>query len=100
MVVGISPDPVERLRLFRDKYQLPFILLSDEDHQVAERYGAWRAKKMYGRTVMSIVRSHFIVDEAGRVVDAQMKVTPAQSVERALATLRAMDEPAGALTAQ
>jgi peroxiredoxin Q/BCP len=93
--VGISPDPVEQLRLFRDKYQLPFILLSDADHQVAERYGAWREKKMYGRTVMGIVRSHFIIDEEGRIVDVQMKVTPAQSVERAVAALRAMAGSAG-----
>lgn len=93
--MGISPDPVEQLRLFRDKYQLPFILLSDAGHQVAEQYGAWREKKMYGRTVMGIVRSHFIIDEEGRVVDVQMKVTPAQSVERAMAALRAMAGSAG-----
>ncbi len=94
-MVGISPDPVKQLRLFRDKYGLPFILLSDTDHQVAEQYGAWREKKMYGRAVMGIVRSHFIIDENGRIVDAQMKVTPAQSVERALAALHALPGSAG-----
>lgn len=93
--MGISPDPVKQLRLFRDKYGLPFILLSDTDHQVAEQYGAWREKKMYGRTVMGIVRSHFVIDEAGRIVDVQMKVTPAQSVERAMAALRALAGSAG-----
>ncbi len=94
-MVGISPDPIKRLRTFRDKYQLPIILLSDADHRVAEQYGAWREKKMYGRSVMGIVRSHFIIDEAGRIADVQMKVTPAQSVERALSALRAMGTPAG-----
>lgn len=95
MVVGISPDPVKQLRLFRDKYGLPFILLSDMEHQVAEQYGAWREKKMYGRTVMGIVRSHFVIDENGRIVDVQMKVTPAQSVERAMAALRTLAGSAG-----
>ncbi len=87
MVVGVSPDPAERLHKFRAKNDLPFTLLSDPDHEVAEMYGVWGEKKMYGKTHMGIIRSHFIIDEGGRIADAQMKVTAKKSVERALAAL-------------
>jgi peroxiredoxin Q/BCP len=87
VVVGVSPDPVGRLQKFRAKNDLPFTLLSDPDHAVAEMYGVWGEKKMYGKTYMGIVRSHFIIDEEGRIVDAQIKVSPKKSVERALAAL-------------
>jgi peroxiredoxin Q/BCP len=87
VVVGVSPDPIERLHKFRVKNDLPFTLLSDPDHEVAEMYGVWGEKKMYGKTYMGIIRSHFIIDEVGRIVDAQIKVTAKKSVERALAAL-------------
>ncbi len=87
MVVGVSPDPLERLRKFRAKNDLPFVLLSDPDHAVAEAYGVWGEKKMYGKSFTGIVRSHFVIDEEGRVVDAQVKVSPRQSVELAVAAL-------------
>ncbi len=87
MVIGVSPDPLERLAKFRAKNDLPFVLLSDPDHVVAETYGVWGEKKMYGRTFMGIVRSHFVIDEEGRVVDAQIKVSPKKSVELAVAAL-------------
>ena len=87
MVVGVSPDPLDRLQKFRAKNDLPFTLLSDPDHAVAETYGVWGEKKMYGKTYMGIVRSHFIIDEEGRIADAQIKVSPKKSVERALAAL-------------
>jgi peroxiredoxin Q/BCP len=86
-VVGVSPDPLARLQKFRAKNDLPFTLLSDPDHAVAETYGVWGEKKMYGKTFMGIIRSHFIVDEEGQVADAQIRVSPRQSVERALAAL-------------
>lgn len=88
MVIGVSPDPPEALRKFRAKHNLPFILLSDPDHQVAEAYGVWGEKKMYGKAFFGIVRSHFVLDEEGRVLDAQVKVSPAESVQRAVAALR------------
>ncbi len=86
-MLGVSPDPLVRLQKFRAKNDLPFTLLSDPDHAVAERYGVWGEKKMYGKTYMGIIRSHFIIDEEGRIADAQIKVSPKQSVERALAAL-------------
>jgi peroxiredoxin Q/BCP len=86
-VVGISPDPLDKLKKFRAKNDLPFTLLSDPDHAVAETYGVWGEKKMYGKTYMGIIRSHFIIDEEGRIADAQVKVSPKKSVERALAAL-------------
>jgi len=87
VVIGVSPDPPDRLQKFRAKNDLPFILLSDPDHGVAEMYGVWGEKKMYGKTFMGIIRSHFVIDEDGRVVDARIKVSPKQSVELAVAAV-------------
>jgi len=87
VVIGVSPDPPERLQRFRAKNDLPFLLLSDPHHEVAEMYGAWGEKKMYGKTFTGIIRSHFIIDEAGSLVDAQIKVSPKKSVELAVAAL-------------
>ena len=86
-MIGVSPDPPERLARFRAKNDLPFVLLSDPDHVVAEMYGVWGEKKMYGKTFMGIVRSHFVINEEGRIVDAQIKVSPKKSVELAVAAL-------------
>ena len=87
VVIGVSPDPPDRLQKFRAKNDLPFLLLSDPDHRVAEVYGVWGEKKMYGKTFMGIIRSHFVIDEDGRVVDAQIKVSPQESVELAVAAV-------------
>jgi peroxiredoxin Q/BCP len=66
-VVGISPDKPERHARFRGKYGLPFVLLSDPDHAVAETYGTWQLKKLYGREYMGIVRSTFLIDKKGNL---------------------------------
>ena len=87
VVIGVSPDPPDRLQKFRAKNDLPFILLSDLDHEVAEVYGVWGEKKMYGKSFWGIIRSHFVIDEQGRVVDARIKVSPTESVELAVAAL-------------
>lgn len=87
VVLGISPDGVTSHRKFKTKYDLPFLLLADEDHAVAETYGAWGEKSNYGRKYMGILRSHYVIDEAGRIADVQLKVSPADSVERAVAAL-------------
>jgi peroxiredoxin Q/BCP len=87
VVIGVSPDPPERLQRFRVKNDLPFVLLSDPDHEVAETYGLWGEKKMYGKTFMGIIRSHFVIDEEGQIVDVQIKVSPKKSVELAVAAL-------------
>ncbi len=90
MVIGVSPDPQEKLQAFRAKNALPFVLLSDADHAVAEQYGVWGEKKLYGRSYLGIIRSHFVIDEEGRIVDARIKVSPKKSVELALQTLSSL----------
>ena len=89
VVLGVSPDGVKSHQKFKTKHNLPFTLLVDEDHAVAEAYGVWGEKSMYGRKYMGIIRSHFIIDEQGCIADAQVKVSPGDSVERALAALKA-----------
>ncbi|MGI6380195.1 MAG: thioredoxin-dependent thiol peroxidase [Anaerolineae bacterium] len=76
VVIGISPDDATSHQRFRAKHGLPFHLLSDTDHQVAEAYGAWGEKKMYGRTYEGIIRSTFVVGEDGKVIKAFPKVKP------------------------
>ncbi len=87
VVLGISPDGIDSHKKFKTKYDLPFLLLADEDHHVAEAYGVWQEKSMYGKKYMGIVRSHFVVDENGKLADVQVKVSPTDSVERAVASL-------------
>lgn len=88
VVIGISPDPPEKLVKFREKHNLPFILLSDPDHKVAEAYGAWGEKKMYGKTYMGIIRSHFGIDEEGRLMEVELKVKPETTADLALRLIR------------
>jgi peroxiredoxin Q/BCP len=84
VVIGVSPDPPEALKKFRDKYNLPFILLSDPGHQVAEAYGAWGEKKAFGRTYEGVIRSHFAIDERGRIADFKVSVKPEKTADLAL----------------
>ncbi|MGC9357465.1 MAG: peroxiredoxin, partial [Anaerolineae bacterium] len=84
LVIGISPDPPEKLRKFREEHELPFILLSDPEHKVAEAYGVWGKKKMFGKEYMGIIRSHFAVDEEGRIAEANRKVKPISTADLAL----------------
>ena len=91
-VWGVSPDGAASHKRFREKYDLPFTLLSDEDHGVAERYGAWTLKHNYGREYMGIQRSSFLVDPDGVVARAWPKVKAdghAANVLAALAEARA-----------
>lgn len=76
VVLGVSPDGVASHQKFRDKYQLPFPLLADEDHAVAEAYGVWGEKSMYGRKYMGILRTTFLIDEQGRIGRVFERVTP------------------------
>jgi peroxiredoxin Q/BCP len=87
VVLGVSPDNVKSHQKFKTKYNLPFTLLVDEDHAVADAYGVWGEKSMYGKKYMGITRSHFVIDEQGKVVDAQYKVSPADSTKKALQAL-------------
>jgi peroxiredoxin Q/BCP len=87
VVLGVSPDPLPSHVKFRDKHQLNFPLLSDEDHQVAEAYGVWKEKSMYGRKFWGIERSTFVIDEEGVVADAWRKVKPKGHAERVVDSL-------------
>ena len=82
VVLGVSPDSLVSHEKFRDKFQLNFPLLSDPDHQVAEAYGVWKEKSMYGRKYWGIERSTFIIDEDGKVVEVWRKVKPNGHADR------------------
>jgi thioredoxin-dependent peroxiredoxin len=89
VVIGISPDEPDKLVKFREKYDLPFILLSDPDHAVAEAYEAWGEKKMYGKTYEGIIRSHFAIDKEGRISEAKIKVRPLTTADLAVKMIEA-----------
>jgi peroxiredoxin Q/BCP len=75
-VIGVSPDSVEDVKKFADKYDLDFTLLADVDHAVAEAYGAWGEKSMYGRKYFGVRRSTFVIDADGRIAKVFPKVSP------------------------
>jgi thioredoxin-dependent peroxiredoxin len=87
IVLGVSPDPVAKVKKFHDKYALDFPLLADEDHAVAESYGVWVQKSMYGKTYFGNERTTFIVDADGRVADVLRNVKPAEHDTLVLAAL-------------
>ena len=87
LVLGVSPDDEKSHRKFKTKYDLPFTLLVDADHAVADAYGVWGEKSMYGKKYFGIIRSHFVIDKQGRLADVQVKVSPTDSVEKALEML-------------
>lgn len=92
VVMGISPDSPETLAKWKEDEGLSYPLLSDPDHAVAEKYGAWGEKTSFGRTYEGIIRSHVVVGRDGRLEDVQINVSPQDSVKRALA---ALDEASG-----
>jgi peroxiredoxin Q/BCP len=81
--VGISPDQPDKQKKFDDKYDLGFPLLSDPDHKIAQAYGAWGKKSMYGKTYEGIIRSSFLIDEKGKVLQVSYKVKPLDTVPNA-----------------
>lgn len=87
VVIGISPDDSQSHQRFRSKYNLPFILLSDLNHAVAKEYGAWGKKSSFGKESVGIIRSQFIIDEHGKIVDAHIKVKAKDSPALALQIL-------------
>jgi peroxiredoxin Q/BCP len=87
VVIGISPDKPAKLAKWKAAEKLPYTLLSDPDHAVAEAYGAWGERSMYGRKFTGILRSHFVIDANGNIEDAQIKVSPQASVERGVKAL-------------
>jgi peroxiredoxin Q/BCP len=80
VVLGVSPDGSESHQKFRTKHDLPFTLLVDEDHAISDAYGTWGEKSMYGKKYMGIIRSQFVIDEEGNLIDVQYKISPKKSV--------------------
>jgi peroxiredoxin Q/BCP len=93
-VIGVSPDTVAAQRKFAEKYDLDFTLLADEDHSVAELYGVWGDKKMYGKTYMGVRRSTFLIDPEGVVAHVIPKASPKTHDEIVLEALRDLAEAA------
>jgi peroxiredoxin Q/BCP len=89
VVLGISPDPVKAVKKFDDKFSFGFPLLADSDHAVAEAYGVWVEKSMYGRTYMGNERTTFVIDAEGRIKQILRKVKPAEHDALVLAALAA-----------
>ncbi len=87
VVLGVSPDDEKSHANFRKKYELPFPLLVDADHSIAEKYGVWQEKNLYGKKSMGVVRSHFVIDENGRIQDIRLKVDAEKSPSLALDSL-------------
>jgi peroxiredoxin Q/BCP len=87
VVLGISPDPVKRIKKFHDGQSLNFTLLADEDHAVCEQYGVWAEKSMYGKTYWGALRSTFIVDADGKISHVFPKVSPKTHDEELLKAL-------------
>lgn len=92
-VLGISPDPVKKVKKFHEKYDLNFPLLADEDHAVAESYEVWVTKKLYGREYLGNERTTFIIDSAGKVAEVLRKVKPAEHDGLVLAALEELSPP-------
>jgi thioredoxin-dependent peroxiredoxin len=84
VILGVSTDPLERHKKFIEKYELPFLLLADEHHEVAEMYGVWKQKKNFGKEYMGIERSTFIIDRDGKLVKEWRGVKVKGHVEEAL----------------
>ncbi|MEC5424132.1 thioredoxin-dependent thiol peroxidase [Virgibacillus sp. C22-A2] len=88
VIIGISPDPVERHQKFIDKHDLPFLLLADTEHKVAEDFGVWKLKKNFGKEYYGIERSTFIIDKEGKLQKEYRKVQVKGHVEEALKFIR------------
>jgi peroxiredoxin Q/BCP len=87
-VLGVSPDDERSHVKFKEKFELPFALLADEEHKVADDYGVWAEKKYMGKTYWGVERSTFVIDEEGNVKRVMRKVKPDTHADDVLATLR------------
>jgi peroxiredoxin Q/BCP len=90
VVLGVSPDSPRSHVKFREKFSLPFTLLADEGHAIAEAFGAWREKSMYGKTFMGVARSTFVIDRAGRIAKVFTAVKPEGHDREVLAAVAAL----------
>lgn len=87
VVLGISPDEPAAQKKWKDAENLPYDLLSDPDHAVLEAWGAWGERSMYGKKYFGVIRSHWVIDADGTVIDVQVKISPKDSVEKAVKAL-------------
>jgi len=87
VVFGLSDDPQKALSDWKKQENLPYDLLSDTNHEVLEKLGAWGEKNMYGKVSTGTIRSHWVIDENGNLLDQKIKVSPTDSVELATATV-------------
>jgi peroxiredoxin Q/BCP len=87
VVLGLSPDVPEDLKKWKEKKELPYTLLADPETKVLSAWGAWGEKALYGKKYMGVIRSHWVIDEKGYVIDEQLKVKPEESVQKAIAAL-------------
>jgi peroxiredoxin Q/BCP len=92
IVLGISPDPLKDVQKFADKLKLNFPLLADAEHKVAERYGVWGEKSMYGKTYMGVSRVTFVIDKSGDIAHVFDKVKPAGHDQEVLAWIKANEK--------
>ncbi|HYZ77954.1 MAG TPA: thioredoxin-dependent thiol peroxidase [Gaiellaceae bacterium] len=86
-ILGVSPDTEASHRKFKSKYELPFMLLADPEHEVAEAYGVWKEKRNYGKTYYGVERSTFVIDADGKVARAMRGIKPAGHAAQVLETL-------------
>jgi peroxiredoxin Q/BCP len=93
VILGVSPDSVASHQKFKKKFALPFTLLADTDHAIAESYGVWKEKSMYGRKYWGVERTTFLIDAAGRVARVFPKVKPAGHAADVADAIRALGSP-------
>ena len=86
-MIGVSPDSVKKHQKFKEKYDLPFTLVADTDHSIAESYGVWGQKSMFGRKYMGVLRTTFVINKDGRITKVFENVKPEGHAEQVAATL-------------
>lgn len=88
VILGVSPDSPKSHKKFKEKYDLPFTLLADDDHQLCEQFGVWAKKKMYGREYFGVLRTSFLIDSEGKLVEIFENVKPKGHSQQVLAALK------------
>ena len=94
MVLGVSPDSPKSHTKFKEKFKLPYTLIADEDHAIAEAYGAWGEKTNFGRKYMGVLRTTYIIDPDGRVAQVFEKVKPENHAEEVAEALNVLSKDA------
>ena len=92
MVIGVSPDSPKSYTKFKEKFSLPYTLIADEDHAIAEAYGVWGAKMNFGRKYMGVLRTTYVIDPNGRVAHVFEKVKPENHAEEVVEALNVLSK--------